>query len=294
VFLDETWLNQNMVPSKCWTDGTAECEPEVPPGKGPRWIVIGAGSAAGWVPTSFVMWKGNVQSEDYHSEMNGDVFKDWFCTRLLPNVAQNACVVIDRAPYHTLLTEQSKGARSTFNREQLADWLVRHAAKGDDGEMLTIDNLLRDETVIPVAGGSTRRRNGWSKQAMYALATEIKPKPQYLVHEWCKSFNESHGSNVTVLLLPVAHPVLNPIELIWSRVKRYVREGNHDYDMAKIRQLALEVQGSLGPDDWKGVCEHSHAFAVDQWRADELILEEEESSADAEEPAPEVADNVGP
>jgi len=194
------------------------------------------------------MWKGNVQSEDYHSEMNGDVFKDWFCTQLLPNIAPNACVVIDRAPYHTLLTEQSKGARSTFNREQLADWLVHHAAVGDDGELLTLDKLLYDETVIPVAGGSMRRRNVWPKQAMYALAAGMKPKPQHLVHEWTKSFNETHGANTTVLILPVAHPVLNPIELIWTQLKRHVRQGNHDYDMAKIRELALEKWETLGSD----------------------------------------------
>jgi len=120
VYMDESWINQNMIPSKCWTDGTVECEPDVPPGKGPRWILIGAGGLNGWVPGAFVMWKGNVLSEDYHTEMNGDVFKDWYCQRLLPNIGPRTCVIVDRASYHTLLTEYSKGARSNLNREQLA------------------------------------------------------------------------------------------------------------------------------------------------------------------------------
>ena len=291
VYMDETWMNQNMVPSKCWTDGSVDCEPDVPPGKGPRWIVIGAGSKAGWVPNSFVMWKGNILSEDYHSEMNGDVFQDWFCLRLLPNVAPNACIVIDRAPYHTLLTEQSKGARSTFNREQLAEWLVSHGAKGDDGKLLTMDSLLNDETVIPVRGGSSRRRKGWAKQSLYALAFEMKPKPQYMVHEWTKAFNAAHGTNITVLLLPVAHPVLNPIELIWNQLKRHVRQENHEFDMAKIRELAFAKQESLGAEDWKAACEHSHAYALDQWAADEMILQEDEGAQEEEE---DVEDPVDP
>ena len=274
VYMDETWMNQNMVPTKCWTDGTADCEAEVPPGKGPRWIVIGAGSRNGWVPSTFVMWKGNILSEDYHSEMNGEVFENWFCTRLLPNVPGNACVVIDRAPYHTLLTEESKGARSTFTRQQLAMWLVAHEAKDENGTALTEDLLLEQETLVPVEGRGSRRRKGWSRQAMWALATELRPKPQYLVHTWAKRFNEEHGTNVTVLILPVAHPVLNPIELIWTQLKQYVRQHNSEHDMARIRAFVLEKQTTQGASQWESVCEHSRKYAVEQWKADELVLEE--------------------
>ena len=55
VFMDESWLNRNMVSTKIWTDGTAECEPAVPPGKGERWILIGAGSVNGWIKESCAM-----------------------------------------------------------------------------------------------------------------------------------------------------------------------------------------------------------------------------------------------
>ena len=53
------------------------------------------------------MWKVNIKSEDYHHEMDGEIFEDWCNKRLLPNVPHNACVVLDRAPYHTLLTPES-------------------------------------------------------------------------------------------------------------------------------------------------------------------------------------------
>lgn len=283
AYMDETWINQNLVPTKCWTDGTSDCEADVPPGKGPRWIVIGAGGESGWIPNTFSMWKGNVLSEDYHSEMNGEVYQQWFCTRLLPNLPPNACVVIDRAPYHTLLTAESKGARSTFNRPQLASWLVSHHATDEDGHILSEEELLSVETVTPAEGGGTRKRKGWSKQALYALAQSMKPRPQYMVHEWAKRFNVEHGTNITVLILPVAHPALNPIELIWTQLKQFVRQSNHEHDMAKIRELALQKQAQLGADAWKAVCEHSRRYAVEQWRADELILIDDEATADPEE-----------
>ena len=51
-----------------------------------------------------------------HREMNSSVFKFWMETALLPTLAagdaamRRAVFVLDRAPYHTMLTELSKGA----------------------------------------------------------------------------------------------------------------------------------------------------------------------------------------
>ena len=222
VFMDETWLDHNMVPTRCWTDGKSDCEPDVPPGKGPRWIIIGAGSIGGWIPNTFVMWKGNVLSEDYHTEMNGDVFSDWFLTRLLPNVPGNACVVLDRAPYHTLLTEHSKGAKSTMNKEALATWLVDHEAKDDNGSLLTKETLLGGECAQPDRDGKVRKCKGWTRQMMWALAQQSRPKPQYLFHEWAKEYN---GTNITVLLLPVAKGSFCPSEYTLGRRRANITKG---------------------------------------------------------------------
>ena len=60
--MDESWLNKNMVPTRYWSNGTQECEPDVPPGKGERWMIIGAGGKQGWIRESIKLWKGNVQS----------------------------------------------------------------------------------------------------------------------------------------------------------------------------------------------------------------------------------------
>jgi len=49
---------------------------------------------------TFRIWKGTVKSEDYHSEMNGEVFFDWMHKYLLPAMPSNGVLIIDRAPYH--------------------------------------------------------------------------------------------------------------------------------------------------------------------------------------------------
>ena len=65
-----------------------DCELNVPSGKGERWIMIGAGSKDDWIQPSI----------DYHTEMNVDTGMK---QHLLPYVAGNRSIVIDRAPYHT-------------------------------------------------------------------------------------------------------------------------------------------------------------------------------------------------
>ena len=132
VYMDESWINLNTSRKKCWHDGTADTVDSIPVGKGPRWIMIGAGSRQGWIPNTFKMWKGNVKSEDYHTEMNGTVFGDWFNKFLLPNVGRNSIIVVDRAPYHMELRPSSKCANSGLKKDQLVNWLLDHTAAFTD------------------------------------------------------------------------------------------------------------------------------------------------------------------
>jgi hypothetical protein len=73
------------------------------------------------------MWKGDVKKEDYHSEMNSQIMIDWLKTKLLPNVRGNAVLVLDRAPYHTMFTEDTKGPASTWNKSKLAEYVLQHS-----------------------------------------------------------------------------------------------------------------------------------------------------------------------
>jgi hypothetical protein len=61
------------------------------------------------------------------------------------------------------------------------------------------------------------------------------------------NWNEDQGTDIKILLLPVAHPRLNHIELIWSRVKTHMASNNFNDEnmMAHIGELAHKKQASI-------------------------------------------------
>ena len=72
----------------------------MPSGKGQRLIVLHAGSAEGWVPGADLMLRSKTNSADYHDKMNSEHFMEWFMKQLLPNIPDNAVIVVDNATYH--------------------------------------------------------------------------------------------------------------------------------------------------------------------------------------------------
>lgn len=78
-------------------------------------------------------------------------------------------------------------------------------------------------------------------------------------------------------------PVLNPIELMWGQIKRYVRDNNCDFTMSHIRELAEQKIQEQDSRAWNASFQHTWKYATQQWQADEMLLEDEEGSADDEE-----------
>lgn len=68
----------------------------------------------------------------------------------------NACIVIDQASYHTMLTEKSKPCKVSSNRETIVDWLVSHGANDDNGVVYTKERLLTEPTKVPTKSGKLR------------------------------------------------------------------------------------------------------------------------------------------
>ena len=69
-------------------------------GKGQRLIVLHAGSAEGLVPGADLMFRSMTNSAHYHDEINSEHFMEWFTKQLLPNISDNAIIVVDNATYH--------------------------------------------------------------------------------------------------------------------------------------------------------------------------------------------------
>lgn len=285
LFMDESWINKNAVPSNCWTDGTRETVDAVPNGKGPRWIMIGCGGRDGWIQQSFVMWTGKSMHEDYHTDMNAAVFEDWLKTRVLPNVDSRAVIVMDRAPYHTVLTEESKGAQASWSRIQMAEWLVQRGWKHPvDGHVVTMQEIVENQCLLPGNDGNFTIHK-YSKTFLYAECQAMKPPKKFKIYDWLDKWNGDHATDIKVLFLPVAHPQLNPIEMMWSWLKEHVKKNNHDFKMSTVKGLVLARQQQLNAEWWGKACSHASKFAMEYVEADEqLIAAEENEIADMNEP----------
>ena len=275
VYMDETWINSNAVPSKSWHDGTIETVAKVPPGKGQRWIIIGAGTKNGWVDDTFVMWKGNCKSEDYHTEMNGDIFEKWVKQRLLPNVPRNAVIVMDRARYHLMLDENCRGVSGSSKKEHLANWLVSHDVKDSSGTVYDLPRLME-----------------MKKPQIWALCKGVYKQKTYLIQGWLREWNNVHDSDIKLNILPVAHPQLNAIEQIWGWLKAYVAKNNHDFKMKTIKQLAMAQMIALDASWWEKACHKANKFAEDYIEADDIYFDalEQESQFDDDEVTDELSE----
>jgi len=132
-YTDETWANTNMTPGRIWTDKSSRARLNVPYGKGARIIIAHVGSRkTDLVPCASLVFKGKKKKGDYHGEMNSVVWLKWLQDQVLPKIGGRV-LVVDRAPYHLKLTDESRQASSSMKNRQLADWLEEHDAAPTNG-----------------------------------------------------------------------------------------------------------------------------------------------------------------
>jgi len=232
-YQDETWVNKNMTPANVWLDEDGHGGLKVPQGKGERSIICHVGGRDGFVPGAKLIFRGSkaLKDSDYHTEMNASVFLDWMRRKVLPAVPAKSIIVVDRATYHTTLTEQTKPAKSTFRKLQLAEWLVAHGVVHDGRS--TVDEYM-----------------ALTKPEIGQICKQNKPKPEYEVSVAAREFD------CEILLLPVGHPELNPIEMVWAYVKTYVSKHNTSFSLAEVERHAHAAIDAFDETAWQGYVEH--------------------------------------
>lgn len=126
-YLDETWLNAGDCVDRVWMDKTVHSKhdafnkglttgPTNPTGKGKRLIILHIGSDKGFLPGGLLCFESKKNSADYHDEMNGDNFKEWF-ESILPRLDPNSIVVLDNAPYHSVQASKPKNIQLPIGRK---------------------------------------------------------------------------------------------------------------------------------------------------------------------------------
>ncbi|XP_040070412.1 uncharacterized protein LOC120843204 [Ixodes scapularis] len=100
-YLDETWVNAGHTRSKVWKDTTE------------------AVKALLTVLQKFWAKKG---SGDYHEEIDGARFEEWFTEKLLPNLRPNSVIDMENAPYHAVRLHTLPSSRT--RKQAIQKWLT--------------------------------------------------------------------------------------------------------------------------------------------------------------------------
>lgn len=203
IFLDESYVNKNHSHDFVWYYGEDGPWIQKPTGKGERLIIINAITKSGWVSGAKLVFKSTKKTGDYHGQMNWDLFKKWFIEMLLPNIPKNSVIIMDNAPYHTILSEYSPPTPQS-SKKKIKEWL-------EQNKVYCRDDCLKPELI--------------------EILTKIVPEPIYAVDEIAASFGHK------VLRTPPYHPELQPIETCWGVVKNHVAR-NCDFTVSNlIKQL---------------------------------------------------------
>ena len=240
TYLDETWIHPHYTVNKCW-QSEKEFGVRKNDSAGQRYIIVHAGGRNGFIPGAKLVFKAKQKTGDYHDEMNFENFSKWAEERLIPNLPPNGIIIMDNAPYHSVLDNKPPTTGSRI--QDIRNWL--------------------QENNIPFPPSAR-------KSELLALVKIYKPLPSYKIDNLFKL----HGHEV--VRLPPYQCDLNPNEYIWNIVKARVKKENVSQLTSQIEKLANEALDSITPQEWSNTCDHVLKLEAEYWEKDGLVEEEVE------------------
>ncbi|XP_027845356.1 uncharacterized protein LOC114125783 [Aphis gossypii] len=242
-YLGETWCSQ-----KLWVDNTIKSNGDSfqkkiktgasnTTGKNKDYIIIlHIGSREGFLKGGLQCFEFKTNCSDYHKEMDGDKFLEWF-KNILPLLDDNAIIIMDNAFYHNTKVEQIPVP--SWKKENIIKWLQEKNIQVD---------------------------NSFVKAELMDLVRKHKlPYDKYVVDELAKAENKF------VLRIPPYHFELNPIELAWSIVKGYVKNKNTTFKLDDAKQLMFEGIKSVTTEDWRNAEDYTINEEAKFWEVDNIV-----------------------
>jgi hypothetical protein len=201
VYIDESFLHHYHGHQFSWFHDTHGDSLERPAGKGRRWCFIHALLATGLIANACRIFEAKRSTGDYHHMFNARHFQEGWQKQLLPNLSSRCVIVIDRATFHLVPEEQI--IPQTMRKAELQAWLTAKQIPWEEH---------------------------WLKPKLLEEVNNHLDKTPVV-----QKFAEAQGHKL--LLLPVHHPELNPIELIWAIVKNECgRLLRHGVKFAEVRE----------------------------------------------------------
>ena len=242
VYLDETWFDIHDIARKGWCDKSEKCVVDTPASRGKRLVIVHAGGENGFVPGCALLCGKSMKNchADYHDDMNGAVFEDWFEKKLIPNIPPNSVIVIDNAKYHTRQVELQPTMNSL--KAVMLDFMMK--------------NDIEIPSPVPI------------KPVLLDLIRAKNIKKRYVVDEMAEKYGH------TVHRLPPYHCTFNPIEMVWSQLKSNVRRENvYTKDAAAVIDLVHEVFTLIDADTWRNYIAHTLKIEQEYWKRDHMMDE---------------------
>ncbi|XP_029347324.1 uncharacterized protein LOC100168529 [Acyrthosiphon pisum] len=237
-YLDESWIN--VEESAKSVDTTIQSGQKNLSGKGKQLIVVHIGSSDGFVPGGLWYFESKNNSSDYHDEINDVTFYEWF-SGIISLLEDNAVIVMDTASYHSV--QKDTFPLVSWEKSKIIKWLE------DKGKLI---------------------HRPMVKHQLLEEAEQFRPIcEKYVIDELAKE------NNKIVLRLPPYHSELNPMELAWSFVKRYVKTNNTTFKLPDVQKLLHEGVELVTPQLWKNfinqvIKEEDQFFEID-FITDELL-----------------------
>ncbi|XP_022179192.1 uncharacterized protein LOC111039855 [Myzus persicae] len=169
--------------------------------------------------------------------MYGKCFREWF-ENVLPRLKHNAVIVMDNTLYRSM--QKDKYSTKNTTKADIINWFE---SKGDivDTSMVT--------------------------EELFQIVNTLKPIYEKYADETVKTHN------IHILSLPPYHRELNPIELIWSAIKNFVRMDNSTLKIRDVKRLSIEGVQRVNSDLWKNCIEYAVGEEEKLWNMDFMIDE---------------------
>jgi len=211
-YTKETWANNSMSQTRTWNEERWRARLSVSFGNRDRTIIAHVGSrTSGLLDAAGSVFVGKNQTAAYPRKMCSDIWLKWLENQFLL-IILGGILVVPRVPYHLVLTNDTRPANSSMRKAVLADWLTAHGVLPDD------------------CAGDNWRRGQTSAQVLSA-ARQKPTTPRCPVQDLVRQFD------VVILISPVAHPELIPIELVWATLQGVPRRENADFSMSRLKEL---------------------------------------------------------